>query len=371
MAARRQLLLLLVGIVPAMGASYRTTNFVVYAPTAQIAQQVGQAAEYYRKEKAKQWLGYEMPSWGQPLPVHVKVTMGGPGGATSFVFDQGQILRQNMEIEGPLDRILASVLPHEITHTVFAYYFRQPVPRWADEGGSVLSEDQPEKDRHDRLVRQILNQGRAIPLRRLFSLRDYPSEVMCLYAEGFSMANYLVSISDRPTYLKFVADGMRSGWDNAVRAHYRLGSVEELEQAWLAELRRTKRQPATMLASNTAAPAPAYPTNRTVVRLTAPPVQPLEEPSRPAVYRGQNPGPEGPDGRFGDGGRAQYLPDDLPTAQPRLPDRPPAVAQDGWQPAGADTCRPVQVQLLPPQAAAMRPPPPVVPNIVSPVGYPR
>ena len=40
-----------------------------------------------------------------------------------------------------MERMLHSVLPHEMTHTVFAHHFRYPVPRWADEGGSVLSED--------------------------------------------------------------------------------------------------------------------------------------------------------------------------------------------------------------------------------------
>ena len=44
----------------------------------------------------------------------------------------------------------------------------------------------------------------AGPLRRLFSLRDYPSDVMCLYAEGFSVANFLVSQSDRRTFLNFI-----------------------------------------------------------------------------------------------------------------------------------------------------------------------
>jgi len=68
-----------------------------------------------------------------------------------------------MEIQGPLDRLLASVLPHEITHTVFAHHFRQPVPRWADEGGSVLSEDDLERERHDKLTRSILNQGSKFP----------------------------------------------------------------------------------------------------------------------------------------------------------------------------------------------------------------
>ena len=112
-----------------------------------------------------------MPPWPDPCPLRVTISMNGSGGATSFAFDRGRILGQDMHIEGSLDRLLASVLPHEVTHTVFAYYFRQPVPRWADEGGAVLSEDDIERNRHDQLVRQILNTpGRAIPLRRLFSL---------------------------------------------------------------------------------------------------------------------------------------------------------------------------------------------------------
>ena len=59
-----------------------------------------------------------------------------------------------MEIQGPWNGSSAASLPHEVTHTVFAHYFRHPVPRWADEGGSVLSEDDVERDRHDQLDAQ-------------------------------------------------------------------------------------------------------------------------------------------------------------------------------------------------------------------------
>src|SRR5260370_3132554 len=121
-----------------------------------------------------------MAPWGRPCPLRVTLSMNGSGGATQFVFDNGQVLDQNMNIEGSLDRLLASVLPHEVTHTVFAYYFRSPVPRWADEGGAGLSEDDVERNRHDMLCRQILNNGRQIPLPRLFSLTPYPCDVMCL-----------------------------------------------------------------------------------------------------------------------------------------------------------------------------------------------
>jgi hypothetical protein len=347
MVARPSVWFVLFGALASLGAEFRTQNFYVYnAPTPQIAQQVAQYAEHYRKEKAKQWLGQEMPPWGQPCPVRVTVTASGAGGATTFEFDRGQILSMDMHIEGPLDRLLASVLPHEVTHTVFAYYFRQPLPRWADEGGSVLSEDDLERNRHDQLVRQILNSpGRAIPLRRLFTLMQYPRDVMVLYAEGYSVSNFLVEQSSRPQFLAFIAQGMRGDWDSAVRAHYKYNSVEEMEQAWLQRLRDTKQPPRDVLASG------SQPGNdgRVMVRQTAPPVQPLTETARPIV-RGQ-------------------MPEDLPPGTPRfLPDYdhippggPAPVPMPGpvWSPlptvpVGAP---PNPMQLGPPRFEPLPPPP--------------
>ena len=121
MSVRRQVVFILAGVLASMGASYPTVNFQVEAPTPQIAQQIGIYAEAYRKQKALEWLGHEMPPWPERCPIHVTVNMGGAGGATSFAFDRGRVLGQHMQIEGSLDRLLASVLPHEVTHTVFAY----------------------------------------------------------------------------------------------------------------------------------------------------------------------------------------------------------------------------------------------------------
>ncbi len=284
MAARSWIVVVLAGAVASLGASYQTRNFNVEAPTPEIAQQIGQYAEAYRKEKALLWLGQEMPPWPEPCPLRVTISMNGSGGATSFAFDRGRILGQDMHIEGSLDRLLASVLPHEVTHTVFAYYFRQPVPRWADEGGAVLSEDDIERNRHDQLVRQILNTpGRAIPLRRLFSLTKYPPDVMVLYAEGYSVSNFLVAKSNRGVFLNFVAQGMRGDWDAALRTNYGYGSVEELEKAWVESLSHPR--PQAQLASR---PAEADGAERVVVRQTAPPAAPLLEAPR-AIVRGQIP----------------------------------------------------------------------------------
>jgi hypothetical protein len=287
MAARPPLVLVLAGTLASLGASFRTQNFVVEAPTPAIAKQVGEYAEQYRRQKAMDWIGQEMRPWGQPCPLRVTVTMNGSGGATSFAFDRGAILSIDMHIEGTLDRLLASVLPHEVTHTVFAYYFRTPVPRWADEGGSVLSEDEQERSRHEQLVRQILQTpGRAIRLRTLFNLKDYPRDVMVLYAEGYSVTNFLVSQGGRSVFLAFVAQGMRGDWDGACRAHYPYSTVEELEKAWW-QFALNRQQPA-QLASNSHGRPDAEPASRVVVRQTVPPAQPLLQAPQP-VYRGQAP----------------------------------------------------------------------------------
>src|SRR5262245_21638392 len=177
---------------PLEAASFRTQNFEVNAPTPQIAQQFAQQAELYRKQKAIEWLGQEMPPWTRPCPLSVVPKMGGAGGATKFNYDfRGNYEIMSMEINGEMERMLHSVLSHEITHTVFSHYFRYPVPRWADEGGSVLSEDDRERNMHDRMCRDFLNQGHAVPLRRLLQVKEYQevSNVMVLYAEGFSISN--------------------------------------------------------------------------------------------------------------------------------------------------------------------------------------
>lgn len=363
MATRRPILLVLLGVFFSLGASYRTPNFIVHAPNFQIAQQVGQMAEFYRKEKALLWLGQEMQNWPQPCPIQVKVTNRGSGGATHFAFDKGRVLGQSMNIEGSLERMLNSVLPHEITHTVFAYHFRCALPRWADEGGSVLSEDEVERNRHDQMVRQILNSGHAIPLRRLFAMYDYPrGNVHALYAQGYSVVDFLVGKSSRRTFLSFIGQAMAQGWDRAIQTHYPYRSVEELEQAWLQHLRDTKKQPPHILAQN-APGGQDDPNRRFIVRQTAPPAVPLIEPGKP-TFRLQAPS-EGWDEYAASRGqpsapahRPGYLPDPSPARPPVRPASAAASWHD-WQPpsypigaCSGGQCPAPAVRLGPPQCLA-------------------
>jgi hypothetical protein len=225
-------ILALAALPGSLGASHRTANFVVEAPTLDVARQVGEHAETCRVSISKAWLGRELPAWSTPCPVKVKLTRGEAGGLTSFGFSRGRVLDQTMTLEGRLDRILASSLPHEVTHTVFAAFFGGPMPRWADEGASLLSEDLREYRRHDQIVLDLMSRRGNLPLERLFTVEDYPDDVMGFYGQGYSIARFLVEMGGRPRFLAFVKDGSKAGWDSAARTHYGLAGVHEVDRAW-------------------------------------------------------------------------------------------------------------------------------------------
>ena len=163
-----------------------------------------------------------------------------------------------MVVEGRLDRILASALPHEITHTVFAAYFGGPMPRWADEGASLLSEDLRERRRHDKIAEDLLSRRGDLPLSRLFVIEEYPSDLMGFYGQGYSISRFLIEMGGRPRFLRFVREGTQTGWDAATRNHYGIAGVHELDRAWRAWHK--------VLAQSPTPPQPTRDPNTVVVR---------------------------------------------------------------------------------------------------------
>lgn len=286
----------------ASAAEFRTRNFTVTAPTKELAKTFGEYAERYREQKALEWLGTVMPDWPEPCPLSVKVTNSQDGGgATHFTFGQGsdgqsRVLSRRMEIFGGVEKLLKSVLPHEVTHTVLAHRYGRAVPRWADEGGSVLSENDEERFSHDVRCREMLNQGRGIPLRHLFALEDYPRDMHVLYAQGYSVVQFLVDQGGRQKFLEFVEVGMKRGnrnWEQAVQA-YGYNSTDELQAAWIDHLKNPKarliaaaKDRSAVAAGAKDRPAAVATSGGKETRTSAAPKLPVLEP--PVVARGAAP----------------------------------------------------------------------------------
>jgi hypothetical protein len=222
-------------LMVSMGARYPSANFIVETADSRLAPQIAQAAEKYRHDLAIEWLGQPMPNWSQPCRMTVEVgPQLGAGGATTFVFDNGEVFGWRMTIQGSAERIFDSVLPHEITHMVFASHFRRPLPRWADEGGATSVEHASEKQKHRTMLVQFLRTGRGIPFSQMFVMADYPSDVMPLYAQGYSLAEYLIELGGRRKYIAFLAEGLQDGqWSAAIQRHYGIASLGALQSSWV------------------------------------------------------------------------------------------------------------------------------------------
>jgi len=231
---------ILAAAIASLGASSRTANFIVEAPTQDAADKIGAAAEKFRTELATEWLGQPMPNWAHPCPITAQVADHlGAGGATSFVFEHGEVYGWKMTIQGSLLRILDSVLPHEVTHTIFATHFRQPLPRWADEGACTTVEHISERQKQQTMLIDFLRTGRGIAFSQMFAMREYPHDVMPLYSQGYSVARYLVAQGGKKKFLDYIADGLKDeNWGRATQRHYGHANLAILQNDWLDWVRQ-------------------------------------------------------------------------------------------------------------------------------------
>ncbi len=212
-------------------------NFRVYARSAQLANEVARSAEANRKQLAIHWLGTELPNWPEPCPVAVHDGPTTPAsGETKYTLVGGGVANFQMSVSGTPERIIDSVLPHEITHTVMASHFSalgKPVPRWADEGACTTVEHLSERSKHDVMLVRFLGEGRGIPFATLFTLKDYPHDMMPLYAQGYSLSCFLISQGGPRRFIQFLERGMKSdNWVAATDEFYQYPQLGKLQSAW-------------------------------------------------------------------------------------------------------------------------------------------
>lgn len=232
--------LLVVLAAQCFGAMVRTKNFIITTPNPVHAQEFAAAAEKYRRDLAVSWLGKPMPNWSAPCPI--RATVGervGDGASTSFVFDHGEVFGWGSTVQGSRQRILDSVLPHEITHMVLASHFRRPVPRWADEGAAASVEPAAELSKHRKMLIRFLQTGRGIAFGRMFAMAEYPRDIMPLYAQGFSSVDYLIQQGGRRKFVQFLEEAFRTNsHSRALQTVYKIPSTPEFQTRWLAWVRR-------------------------------------------------------------------------------------------------------------------------------------
>lgn len=217
-------------------AVYRTRNFVVHTEDPELAREFAETAEYQRKKQAIDWLGAPLRDWAKPCQVKVKVGENlAPGGATTFVFSNGEVYDWDMNIQGSVERIIDSVIPHEVTHTIFACRFRQPVPRWVDEGAATSVEHISERTKYRNMLIGFLQTNRGIAFRAMANAKDYPQDAMPFYAQSYTAAEYLIARGGRKRYIAFVEMGIQTNdWNRALKQYYGYDTLQQFQKVWLA-----------------------------------------------------------------------------------------------------------------------------------------
>lgn len=214
-----------------------TDNFVVFASSPQEAATMAQAAEQYRKDLAIYWLGRELPAWPERCPLHIHTAPDRPAsGETQYQLTRGSAGAWMMSVSGTTERVLDSVLPHEITHTIFATHFGRLgkyMPRWADEGACTTVEHESEKSKHRGHLTRFLKTGRGLAFNRMFQLKEYPSDIMPLYAQGHSAVQFLIDQSGPLEFVRFIDHGMRTeDWTTALNKVYKYRNIGEFQVSW-------------------------------------------------------------------------------------------------------------------------------------------
>ena len=219
----------------ASAAVYKTKNFVVQTADPDLAREFALTAEYQRRKQAIDWLGAPLRDWAKPCQVKVKVGDNlAPGGATTFVFSNGEVYDWDMNIQGTAERMVESGIPHEVTHTIFACRFRQPVPRWVDEGAATSVEHISEKTKYRRMLVDFLQTNRGIAFRTMVNAKDYPPDAMPFYAQSYTAAEYLIARGGRKRYIAFVEMGIQTNdWSKALQQYYGYENLAQFQNVWL------------------------------------------------------------------------------------------------------------------------------------------
>ena len=247
-------------------APVESANFIVYGNDRLMAAKVSQAAEGFRKTLAAQWLGRELPNWPQKCPIRFEIAPHA-GGKTEFAFvmngsSRGVPIDWSMEVFGSPERILDAVLPHEITHTIFATHFGRPLPRWADEGACTTVEHVSERNKNHQMLLQFLTTSRGIPFNRMFTMKQYPSDILPLYAQGYSVAKYLIFQKGRKHFLNYIDRGMQydeqgygiAGWNRATDEFYGFEDLSDLQLSWVAWVRSGSEESTAVQAASNSQP---------------------------------------------------------------------------------------------------------------------
>jgi len=209
------------------------SNFLVSAPTDELAQAVLNRAEQLRRDIAREWLGRELPPSVGHTVVDVFVSVDQERALTSPSRDLRRptfMMWLTTSPEGAVGPLLA----HEVTHVVLLSRYPGRVPPWVDEGIACRYDDDESKAIRRDLIAWYRDTGNWPSLADTLRSEEISRWDHGSFAVSESLVEFLLARGKKEQLLACTADAHERGWDAALRSHYSLDGIPALEKAWQA-----------------------------------------------------------------------------------------------------------------------------------------
>ncbi|MBF0387772.1 MAG: hypothetical protein HQL20_07955 [Candidatus Omnitrophica bacterium] len=232
----------------------KSEHFVVYykkAPLRFVENTSTRAEDNYRRTAVS--LGftrYKGWTWSGRVKIYIYddaadyQAASGLGWAAGSVQTRAKTISAFPAAQGFFD----STLPHEIGHIIFRDFVgsEAAVPLWLEEGAAMYQEESGRWGA-DAEVRQIIEQGKFIPLEDLTRLelgRDSDRElVRIFYVEAASLTSFLIDEGEMYRFARLCRElnsGTRFEWA-LKKAYMKYQTINALEADWKGHLNHEKK----------------------------------------------------------------------------------------------------------------------------------
>lgn len=198
--------------------------------------------EHLRSTLQRTWFGESDRPWTPLCDVVVWRTVeeygravGRPGdrsvGCATVDVDGERIVRRRIDLRADAPDWWRSALPHEMTHVVFADRFAgRPLPPWADEGISVLSEPAEKRAQRAAALQRARRLNADYSLTELLAIRTPPppSHRDAFYGESAALVGLLASRRTPADFVTFLDKLQAEGFDAAVRDVYGIADLPRI-----------------------------------------------------------------------------------------------------------------------------------------------
>lgn len=240
-----------------------SSNFKVRSTSSSVdVAEICELCETYRTHLIRCWRpkdGQHQRHWTPQCEVVVHATIteyhrqlsraaGNSVGCTTVQVKQGQVQVRRIDLRADASDWAIDALPHEMTHVVLTDQFGDQLPPlWADEGMSVLAESTAK--RQIRLEASRTDEARRSTISAASLLFDDTlprTRRDAFYSCSSELVAFLIEQKDAPSFLRFLSDARKRGYDTALKSEYNINGVSHLQSLWRNHHAQHRSQPAAL-----------------------------------------------------------------------------------------------------------------------------